>query len=30
MEAFRAQEYFWWQVAEYGFDTFQIRSLRRA
>jgi TRAP-type mannitol/chloroaromatic compound transport system substrate-binding protein len=30
MEAFRAQEYFWWQVAEYGFDSFQIRALRKA
>ena len=30
MEAFRASEYFWWQVAEYGFDSFQIRSLRKS
>jgi hypothetical protein len=30
MEAFRKDEYFWWQVAEYGFDSFQIRSLRKS
>jgi TRAP-type mannitol/chloroaromatic compound transport system substrate-binding protein len=29
MEAYRASEYFWWQVAEYGFDSFQIRALHR-
>jgi len=26
MEAFRKDEYLWWQVAEYGFDSFMIRS----
>ena len=26
MAAFRRDEYLWWQVAEYGFDTFMIRS----
>ena len=26
MEAFRRDEYLWWQVAEYGFDSFMIRS----
>jgi hypothetical protein len=29
MESFRNNEYFWWQVAEYGFDSFQIRALHR-
>jgi TRAP-type mannitol/chloroaromatic compound transport system substrate-binding protein len=29
MESFRNTEYFWWQVAEYGFDSFQIRALHR-
>ncbi|MGA7612970.1 MAG: TRAP transporter substrate-binding protein [Xanthobacteraceae bacterium] len=29
MAAFRGDEYLWWQVAEYTFDTFQIRALRR-
>jgi hypothetical protein len=24
--AFRSDEYLWWQVAEYGFDTFMIRQ----
>jgi TRAP-type mannitol/chloroaromatic compound transport system substrate-binding protein len=24
--AFRSEEYFWWQVAEYTYDTFMIRS----
>ncbi|MFL4978865.1 MAG: TRAP transporter substrate-binding protein [Xanthobacteraceae bacterium] len=28
--AFRADQYLWWQVAEYGFDTFMIRSRTRA
>jgi TRAP-type mannitol/chloroaromatic compound transport system substrate-binding protein len=27
---FRADQYLWWQVAEYGFDTFMIRSRTRA
>jgi len=26
MAAFRSDEYLWWQVAEYTFDTFQIRA----
>ena len=30
MEAFRKDEYFWWQVAEYGFDSFQIRHVNRS
>ena len=29
MVAFRNDEYLWWQVAEYTFDTFQIRSRTR-
>jgi TRAP-type mannitol/chloroaromatic compound transport system substrate-binding protein len=24
--AFRRDEYLWWQVAEYGYDSFMIRS----
>jgi TRAP-type mannitol/chloroaromatic compound transport system substrate-binding protein len=28
MSAFRGDEYLWWQVAEYAFDTFQIRARR--
>jgi TRAP-type mannitol/chloroaromatic compound transport system substrate-binding protein len=28
MVAFRGDQYLWWQVAEYTFDTFQIRSRR--
>jgi TRAP-type mannitol/chloroaromatic compound transport system substrate-binding protein len=28
--AFRAEEYLWWQVAEYTYDTFMIRSRSRA
>jgi TRAP-type mannitol/chloroaromatic compound transport system substrate-binding protein len=28
MVAFRGDEYLWWQVAEYTFDTFQIRAAR--
>jgi TRAP-type mannitol/chloroaromatic compound transport system substrate-binding protein len=27
--AFRADQYLWWQVAEYGFDSFMIRSRAR-
>lgn len=27
--AFRGEEYLWWQVAEYTFDTFMIRSRAR-
>jgi TRAP-type mannitol/chloroaromatic compound transport system substrate-binding protein len=29
MQAFRNDEYFWWQVAEYSYDTFMIRSRAR-
>jgi TRAP-type mannitol/chloroaromatic compound transport system substrate-binding protein len=29
MQAFRNEGYFWWQVAEYGYDTFMIRSRTR-
>jgi TRAP-type mannitol/chloroaromatic compound transport system substrate-binding protein len=29
MQAFRDDEYFWWQVAEYSYDTFMIRSRAR-
>ena len=29
MQAFRADGYLWWQVAEYTFDSFQIRSRTR-
>jgi len=28
MIAFRGNEYLWWQVAEYAYDTFMIRALR--
>src|SRR3954453_17192859 len=30
MVAFRSDEYLWWQVAEYTFDTFMIRSRPRS
>jgi TRAP-type mannitol/chloroaromatic compound transport system substrate-binding protein len=30
MQAFRSEEYFWWQVAEYSYDTFMIRSRTRS
>jgi TRAP-type mannitol/chloroaromatic compound transport system substrate-binding protein len=30
MVAFRNEEYLWWQVAEYSYDTFMIRSRPRA
>jgi TRAP-type mannitol/chloroaromatic compound transport system substrate-binding protein len=26
MTAFRGDEYLWWQVAEYSYDTFMIRN----
>jgi len=26
MVAFRGQEYLWWQVADYTYDTFMIRN----
>jgi TRAP-type mannitol/chloroaromatic compound transport system substrate-binding protein len=29
MQSFRNDAYFWWQVAEYGYDTFMIRSRTR-
>jgi len=29
MQAFRDDEYLWWQVAEYSYDTFMIRSRAR-
>ncbi len=29
MQTFRNEEYFWWQVAEYSYDTFMIRSRSR-
>jgi TRAP-type mannitol/chloroaromatic compound transport system substrate-binding protein len=29
MLAFRGDQYLWWQVAEYSFDTFQIRARTR-
>jgi TRAP-type mannitol/chloroaromatic compound transport system substrate-binding protein len=29
IQAFRNDEYLWWQVAEYTYDTFMIRNLRR-
>jgi len=29
MTAFRNDQYLWWQVAEYGFDTFMIRARSR-
>jgi len=29
MQAFRGDSYLWWQVAEYTFDSFQIRSRTR-
>jgi TRAP-type mannitol/chloroaromatic compound transport system substrate-binding protein len=29
MAAFRQEQYTWWQIAEYAFDSYQIRALRR-
>ena len=29
MQAFRNDEYLWWQVAEYGYDDFMIRTRTR-
>jgi hypothetical protein len=29
MEAFKNDEYLWWQVAEYAFDSFMIRARAR-
>jgi TRAP-type mannitol/chloroaromatic compound transport system substrate-binding protein len=28
--SFRNDQYLWWQVAEYGFDTFMIRARTRS
>jgi len=30
MTAFRRDQYLWWQVAEYGFDSFMIRTGARS
>src|ERR1700748_1238799 len=30
MQNFRNDEYFWWEIAEYSYDTFMIRSRSRA
>ena len=30
LAAFRNDEYLWWQVAEYTYDTFMIRSRSRS
>jgi len=30
MQAFRNDEYLWWQVAEYTYDTFMIRTRPRS
>jgi TRAP-type mannitol/chloroaromatic compound transport system substrate-binding protein len=30
MQNFRNDEYFWWQVAEYSYDNFMIRSRTRS
>ncbi len=30
MHAFRNDQYLWWQVAEYGYDTFMIRARTRS
>jgi TRAP-type mannitol/chloroaromatic compound transport system substrate-binding protein len=29
LQAFRNDEYLWWQVAEYSYDSFMIRSRGR-
>jgi TRAP-type mannitol/chloroaromatic compound transport system substrate-binding protein len=29
MQAYRSDQYLWWQVAEYTYDTFMIRSRTR-
>ena len=29
MQAYRSDQYLWWQVAEYTFDSFMIRSRTR-
>jgi TRAP-type mannitol/chloroaromatic compound transport system substrate-binding protein len=28
INAFRGEQYLWWQVAEYSYDSFMIRALR--
>jgi hypothetical protein len=28
MVAFRGNQYLWWQVAEYTYDSFMVRALR--
>jgi TRAP-type mannitol/chloroaromatic compound transport system substrate-binding protein len=30
MVAFRNEEYLWWQVAEYSYDSFMIRARTRS
>jgi len=30
VHAFRNDEYLWWQVAEYSYDTFMIRTRTRS
>jgi TRAP-type mannitol/chloroaromatic compound transport system substrate-binding protein len=30
MQAFRNEQYLWWQVAEFGFDSYMIRARRNA
>jgi TRAP-type mannitol/chloroaromatic compound transport system substrate-binding protein len=29
MMAFRGDQYLWWQIAEYGYDTYMIRARSR-
>jgi TRAP-type mannitol/chloroaromatic compound transport system substrate-binding protein len=29
MIAFRGEQYYWWQIAEYGFDSFMVRARSR-
>ena len=29
MMAFRSDQYLWWQIAEYGYDTYMIRARSR-
>jgi hypothetical protein len=30
MMAFRGEQYLWWQVAEYGYDSYMIRARTRS
>jgi hypothetical protein len=30
MQAFRSEEYCWWQVGEYRYDTFMVQTRTRA